>query len=89
MSLSLGDITVTTACDWVAADVLFRAELQSINAEIDQIVIDMKKAEAIGDTTRVSDLQTDLESIQSIRESVIENLNTYLDERRTNLSTSE
>lgn len=86
MSLSFGNISINTASDWVAADVLFRAELQSINAEISALTEDLERSQAVNDETRVSDIQSRLEELQTTRKSVIENLNEYCTQRRSKLS---
>ena len=86
MSLSFGDITINTASDWVAADVLFRAELQSINAEISALTEDLERSKAVNDTARVSDIESRLEELQTTRKSVIDNLNEYSTQRRSKLS---
>lgn len=86
MSLSFGNISINTASDWVAADVLFRAELQSINAEINALSEDLVHSKAVNDTNRVSDIQSRLEELQTTRKSVIDNLNEYCTQRRSKLS---
>lgn len=86
MALSFGDISINTASDWVAADVLFRAELQSINAEISALTEDLERSQAVKDDARVEDIQSRLEELQSTRKNVISNLNEYCTQRRSKLS---
>ena len=86
MALSFGDISINTASDWVAADVLFRAELQSINAEISALTEDLERSQAVKDEARVEDIQSRLEELQTTRKNVISNLSEYCAQRRSKLS---
>ena len=86
MGLSFGNITINTASDWVAADVLFRAELQSINAEISALSEDLERSKSANDEARVSDIQSRLEELQTTRKSVVDNMSEYCAQRRTKLS---
>lgn len=86
MSVSFGDISINTASDWVAADVLFRAELQSINAELMQLTEDLERSKMAKDETRVSDIESKLEELQETRKNVVSNLSEYCKQRRTKLS---
>lgn len=86
MSVSFGDISINTASDWVAADVLFRAELQSINAELMQLTEDLERSKMAKDDARVSDIESRLEELQETRKNVVSNLGEYCKQRRTKLS---
>lgn len=85
MSVNFGDISINTASDWVAADVLFRAELQSINTELSQLSSDLEKAKARNDEAQISDLESKLEELQTVRNNVIDSLNDYCEKRREKL----
>ena len=86
MGLSFGSITVNTASDWVAADILLRAELQSINAELNQLTNDLERAKASNDEERVSDIESKLSELQDTRKNVVKNISDYNKERRSKLS---
>lgn len=86
MGLSFGNITVNTASDWVAADILLRAELQSVNAELNQLTNDLERAKAANDDERVSDIESKLSELQDTRKNVVKNISDYNKERRSKLS---
>lgn len=86
MSVSFGDISINTASDWVAADVLFRAELQSINAELMQLTEDLERSKTAKDEARIRDIESRLEELQETRKSVVSNMSEYCKQRRTKLS---
>ena len=86
MSVSFGDISINTASDWVAADVLLRAELQSINAELSQLTEDLERSKMAKDETRAADIESRLEELQETRKNVVSNMSEYGKKRREKLS---